>query len=406
MIKLSRRLSFKKIRDPRRLGKSASGIRYDCIQSNDRYRDGAAVSVKGHGTVVASRYERVRRGERGLAVSKENVVIAALRKFVMSWIVSIVLFWPIRVLAASTASVVATGPVQEVPAAVKAIKRTASLVFLYCVALPYFFKVTGFRRSLRVGWERQNFLESKPAGDLSQVPEGTYTNESPFVGKIASSKCLTGPKARFETYHLTIDHGGKFKFWEGQCVGILPPLGDDEQRNSGMLIDETPRLYSISSSRYGDDGRGKTLSLCVKKLNKRNNNDVSQSDEINRGLCSDFLCGLKPGDKLKMTGPWVENDMLLREEDSATDFIFVASSTGIASVRGILRRLFTENTKAGWNYSGKVWLFFGAANKDSILYQNELTLLRNNYPQQFGLICAFIGGEKNKRWCEESVYSR
>jgi len=174
IMKLSRRLSFKKmIPDTRRLEKSVSGIRCDRIQENGICKD--------HGAVVASRFERVQTGERRVAVTKGNV-IAAIRKFIISWIVFIVLFRPIQVLAASTASVVATHPVQEVPAAVKAIKRTASLVFLYCVALPYFFKVTGFRRSLRVGWERQNFLESKPAGDLSQVPEGTYTNESPFVG--------------------------------------------------------------------------------------------------------------------------------------------------------------------------------------------------------------------------------
>ena len=182
IMTLSRRLSFKKmIPDIRRLEKSVSGIRCDRIQENGSCKDQAAVSVTRYGAVVASRYERVQTGERRVAVTKGNV-IAALRKFIISWIVSIVLFRPIQVLAASTASVVATGPVQEVPAVVKAIKRTASLVFLYCVALPYFFKVTGFRRSLRVGWERQNFLESKPAGDLSQVPEGTYTNESPFVG--------------------------------------------------------------------------------------------------------------------------------------------------------------------------------------------------------------------------------
>ena len=135
------------------------------------------------------------------------------------------------------------------------------------------------------------------------------------------------------------------RFWEGQAISIIP-RGRDSEGNH-----HKPRIYSISSSRYGDDGKGKTLSLCVRRVEKCSNGasiDVKKSN--NFGICSNFLCDLRNGDKVMITGPWNENNMILGENDSKRDFIFVASSTGISPIRSFLRRLFIENTKVGWSY--------------------------------------------------------
>merc|ERR1712094_147354 len=48
---------------------------------------------------------------------------------------------------------------------------------------------------------------------------------------------------------------GKIPFWEGQSYGIVPP-GEKEMPN-GKTKPHAPRLYSIASSRYGDEFDGK-----------------------------------------------------------------------------------------------------------------------------------------------------
>ena len=59
------------------------------------------------------------------------------------------------------------------------------------------------------------------------------------------------------------------------------------------------------------------------------------------------------------------------EEKADTDYIMVATGTGIAPYRGFIRRLFTETTPAGEAYKGLAWLFLGVANSDALLYDEE-----------------------------------
>merc|ERR1712182_8428 len=66
-----------------------------------------------------------------------------------------------------------------------------------------------------------------------------------------------------ETCHIVIETEGKIPFWEGQSYGIVPP-GEKEMPN-GKTKPHAPRLYSIASSRYGDEFDGKTTSLCVRR---------------------------------------------------------------------------------------------------------------------------------------------
>ena len=71
-----------------------------------------------------------------------------------------------------------------------------------------------------------------------------------------------------------------------------------------------------------------------------------------------------------MTGP-TGKVMLMPEEKADTDYIMVATGTGIAPYRGFIRRLFTETTPAGEAYKGLAWLFLGVANSDALLYDEE-----------------------------------
>ena len=86
-------------------------------------------------------------------------------------------------------------------------------------------------------------------------------------------------------------------YWEGQSYGVLPP-GTNPKNGKPHTV----RLYSIASSRYGDDMSGQTSSLCVRRATYWDP-EMGKEDPAKKGVCSNYLCDSKPGDDCKMTGP-------------------------------------------------------------------------------------------------------
>lgn len=189
-------------------------------------------------------------------------------------------------------------------------------------------------------------------------------------------------------------------YWEGQSYGVLPPGTNPKNGKS-----HTVRLYSIASSRYGDDMTGQTSSLCVRRATYWDP-EMGKEDPAKKGVCSNFLCDSKPGDDCKMTGP-SGKVMLMPEEDPATDYIMVATGTGIAPYRGFIRRLFTENTAAGQAYKGVAWLFLGVANSDALLYDEEWQAALESNPDNFKLDYALsreqINSKGGKMYIQDKV---
>ena len=248
--------------------------------------------------------------------------------------------------------------------------------------------VTG--REFLTSKSKQDFLEAEPYWDQSTVPVNVWKNKAPFTGKVVSTKRIVGPKATGETCHIVIDHEGNFPYWEGQSWGVIPP-GKNEKKGGKP---HSVRLYSIASSRYGDDMTGKTGSLCVRRANYWCP-ELKADDPAKKGICSNFLCDTQPGDEVKLTGP-AGKVMLMPEEDPKTDLIMVATGTGIAPYRGFVRRLFTEDTPAGNAYKGQAWLFLGVANTDALLYDDEWQTVKKEYPDNFRLDYALSREQENK----------
>ena len=57
-----------------------------------------------------------------------------------------------------------------------------------------------------------------------------------------------------------MNHEGKMPYWEGQSYGVIAPGLNPKNGKPNSV-----RLYSIASSRYGDDMTGTTTSLCVRR---------------------------------------------------------------------------------------------------------------------------------------------
>lgn len=238
--------------------------------------------------------------------------------------------------------------------------------------------------------KQEDFLEADPYWDQSSVPVNVFKNKTPFTGKVVSTKRIVGPKATGETCHIVIDHEGKFPYWEGQSWGVIPP-GVREKDGKPNSV----RLYSIASSRYGDDMTGNTGSLCVRRANYWCP-ELKADDPAKKGICSNFLCDTKPGDEVKLTGP-AGKVMLLPEKDPKTDYIMAATGTGIAPYRGFIRRLFVEDTPAANAYKGQAWLFLGVANTDALLYDDEWQAVKKENPEQFRLDYALSREQSNSK---------
>lgn len=61
------------------------------------------------------------------------------------------------------------------------------------------------------------------------------------------------------------------------------------------------RFYSIASTRYGDSFDGRTASLCVRRA-VHYDREIGDEDPSKKGICSNFLCDSKPGDKIQLVG--------------------------------------------------------------------------------------------------------
>jgi ferredoxin--NADP+ reductase len=234
----------------------------------------------------------------------------------------------------------------------------------------------------------QNFLEADPYWDQTNIPLNTYKNKAPFVSKVISVKRIVGPQATGETCHIIMNHGGKMPYWEGQSYGVIPP-GINPKNGKPNTV----RLYSIASSRYGDDMTGTTTSLCVRRATYWCP-ELKADDPAKKGVCSNFLCDAKPGDELMLTGP-SGKVMLIPEKDPNVDLIMVATGTGIAPYRSFIRRLFVEKTPYGEVYKGLAWLFLGVANADALLYDDEWQEVLKMYPKNFKVDYALSREQKN-----------
>jgi len=167
-------------------------------------------------------------------------------------------------------------------------------------------------------------------------------------------------------------------------LGVISP-GPDKRGQTPAAI----RLYSIASSAVGDNENSKTVTLCVKRVveldGKFANREVGEDkpdkagtafpeNKVYRGVCSNYICDLKEGDEVLITGP-VGTEMLLPQDPDA-NIIMLATGTGIAPMRA-----FIEERVAAFRAGEKVSpmaLFFGARNRIEYSYEKEF----NDYQEE------------------------
>ena len=145
--------------------------------------------------------------------------------------------------------------------------------------------------------------------------------------------------------HIILDPGAlPFPVLEGQSVGIIPP-GQDADGNTHL-----PRLYSVSSPRDGERPGYHNISLTVKREEK--------------GLASNYLCDLSPGDSVDVTGPFGATFLMPSTPDA--HLMLICTGTGSAPMRAFTM----QRQRSG--ATGGMTMFFGARTPDSLPYFGPL----------------------------------
>ncbi|MGL5083407.1 MAG: ferredoxin--NADP reductase [Microcoleaceae cyanobacterium] len=228
----------------------------------------------------------------------------------------------------------------------------------------------------------------------TEIPVNTYKPKNPFIGKCLSNEELVSEGGQGTVRHLKFDlSGGDLRYLEGQSIGIVPP-GTDANGKPNKL-----RLYSIASTRHGDDLNDTTVSLCVRQLEYKH----PETGEMVYGVCSTYLCHLEQGADVAITGP-VGKEMLLPDDEDAT-IIMLATGTGIAPFRAFLWRMFKEQHE-DYKFKGLAWLIFGIPYTANILYREELEELQQQFPDNFRLTYAISREQQNPDGSKIYVQSR
>lgn len=192
------------------------------------------------------------------------------------------------------------------------------------------------------------------------IPDGAaiFKPSAPFEATVLENRRLTPEHSEDDVRHLVLDlNGSDISYLEGQSIGVVAPGLQENGKKQKV------RLYSIASASKGDDGKESTVTLTVKRVLFQ---DPDTGEEV-KGLCSNYLCDTKVGDKVNVTGPTGRTFFL--PEDDTTDIIMIAVGTGIAPFRAFIHHIYRE--RKSWN--GKVKLFFGAKTREEVLYMNNIS---------------------------------
>ena len=226
---------------------------------------------------------------------------------------------------------------------------------------------------------------AKEPGKHEAVPVNLYKPKDPYVGTVLGNYSLLAEGAIGRVNHITFDLSeGKLHYVEGQSIGIIPD-GTDTNGKPHKL-----RLYSIASTRHGDNLEDKTVSLCVRQL------QYEKDGETINGVCSTFLCDIEPGAKVRITGP-VGKEMLLPPDEDA-NVIMLATGTGIAPMRAYLRRMFDPGEREKnphYQFKGKAWLIMGVPTTANLLYEDDFQSYLSHFPDNFRYTKAISREQQN-----------
>ena len=137
-------------------------------------------------------------------------------------------------------------------------------------------------------------------------------------------------------------------FQAGQFVIVNVP-------KNGNIV---KRAYSIASPPHEKN----TMEFCIQ--------------HVEGGAASTYFWQLKEGDQVSLSGP---HGRFLLKEPMDYEPVFIATGTGVAPLRGMIKHLIHIN------FTKNIWLLFGCRYEHALLYESEFRAL-TNYRHNFHYI--------------------
>lgn len=189
--------------------------------------------------------------------------------------------------------------------------------------------------------------------------------KAPVTATVVGNVQVNEAGTENETHHVVLDLGSMpFPVLEGQSIGIIPP-GVDAKGKAHHA-----RQYSIASPRNGERPGYNNLSLTVKRV-------VEDHDgKAVKGVCSNYICDLKPGDTVEVIGPFGASFLMPNHPKS--NIVMICTGTGSAPMRAMTewRRRMRQSGKFE---GGKLMLFFGARTQQELPYFGPLQKLPKDF---------------------------
>ncbi len=195
-----------------------------------------------------------------------------------------------------------------------------------------------------------------------------HSAKNSIKAKVVGNHRVTLLGTASDTHHIVLDFGSQyFPVLEGQSLGIIPQGAD------ALGKAHHPRQYSIASPRSGERMGYNNLSLTVKRVLE------DHEGKPTLGVASNYLCDLKVGDEVQVTGPF--GTSFLMPNHAGSSIVMICTGTGSAPMRAMteFRRRALKSVDANLFATSRLMLFFGARTKEELPYFGPLLKLPKDF---------------------------
>ena len=183
-----------------------------------------------------------------------------------------------------------------------------------------------------------------------------YDTDLRFAATVVSSERITSEESDEEVRELLLDiDRPEFSYQVGQSIGVLAPGAEQMGQQHHF------RLYSVADLPERGASNLPRIKICVRRCFYLDD----YSGERYKGIASNYLCDLRPGSSFTISGPFGVPFGV--PEDLDANIILIGSGTGIAPFRAFVKHIFANVP----DWSGRIWLFYGARSGLELLYMND-----------------------------------
>ncbi|MDH3338616.1 MAG: ferredoxin-NADP reductase [Gammaproteobacteria bacterium] len=183
-----------------------------------------------------------------------------------------------------------------------------------------------------------------------------YSKEKKFEATVLASERITPEDADVEIRELMLEvDRADFEFAAGQSIGVVTPGPHD------LSHDFHFRLYSVADTPSRSEAGKPRITIAVRRVTYIDDYSGERYD----GTSSNYLCDLRQGDRLIITGPY--GYAFEVPDDKDANLILIGAGTGIAPFRAFVKHIYRDVK----DWRGKVRLFYGAHTGLELFYMNE-----------------------------------